>query len=482
MKNINKILVLVLALLPFACTDNFDEINTDPNEPTEVPAENLFTQAQFSLSDVIWGRAMNFEFGMLMVQHFAQNEYADESRYNQQPSTFSGSWQAFYSGTAASPGGIIDLVVARQLVEADESIAEAVKNNRLAQIAIMKVMAFQVITDTWGAVPYSEAFNPEEFPNPVYDTQEAIYSGLIAEINEAISLITPSATGFGGGDIIYGGDMELWGKLANSVKVRLGMRIADVEPTTASTVVSEAFSSPLGVISSNGENALFTFDADQRIANPFFVDAITRDDFAITEILVTNMRGNDDPRLAEYAAPNSSGNIVGLPYGLTDAASFQLKPSSSRPAESIKEATAPAKLLTYAEVEFFRAEAIERNFITGSPDDAFNNAVEASMMDWGVSEDEAEAYLAANPYNGADWEASVGYEKWVALYTQGLEAWAERRRLDEPSLPRPADAVKAVTMIPVRALYPASEAEANSENLAAVNTDDMITKVWWDVN
>ncbi|MEQ6168019.1 SusD/RagB family nutrient-binding outer membrane lipoprotein [Ekhidna sp. MALMAid0563] len=474
MKNIYKVLSIALVLVFTACTSDFEELNTDPNNPTVVPAENLYTQAQFSLSNRVWGRAMNFEFGMLMVQHFAQNEYAEDSRYNQTPSNFSASWDSFYAA------GLNDLVEAKNLVEANEGLEDAVRDNMLAQIAIMRVWAYQNITDVWGDVPYSQAFQPEEFPNPAYDSQSDIYTGLVSELNDAIALINTSASGFESGDIVFGGDMAAWGKFANSLKVRLGMRMVDSNSSAASTVVSEAFASSLGVISSNDENATFVFGSDQNIANPFYVDAITRDDFAISLILENSMESNSDPRLTKYAEPNSNGVILGLGYGLTDAQAFAGKATSSRPAESIKEATAPALLMTYAEVEFFRAEAIERGIISGNAETAFNNAVAASHEQWGVSSADASAYLAANPYNSANWEASIGYEKWVALYTQGLEAWAEHRRLDEPSLPVPAAA--EISMIPVRAFYPASEAEANGGSLSAVGFNDMETKMWWDVN
>ncbi|MTI20932.1 SusD/RagB family nutrient-binding outer membrane lipoprotein [Fulvivirga sp. RKSG066] len=474
MKNINKIISsLLLLFFVAACTDDFEEINTDPNNPTEVPAENLFTQAQFALADRMWGRAMNFEFGMLMVQHFSQNEYAEDSRYNQQPSGFSASWQSFYAG------GLIDLEEAKAITENNEGLADAVRKNRLAQIAITRVWALQIVTDIWGDVPYSEAFNPEEFPNPAYDSQEAIYTGLLAELNAAIALINTDEAGFGSGDIIYGGDMELWGKFANSLKLKIGMRMSDANSSVGNAAVTEALNSSLGLISSNDENALFTFNADQRIANPFYVDAITRDDFCVSEILVTSLKDNGDPRLDEFAKPNSNGNIVGLPYGLTDAESFQLKSVSSRPADDIREATAPAKLMTYAEVEFFKAEAAERNIAGSGAEASYNNAVEASMLDWGLTSADAASYLAANPYAGI---SSIAYEKWVALYTQGLEAWAESRRLefDDTYLTLPEAAV--IGDIPVRALYPSVELEANTESFEAVGFNNMTTNMWWDVN
>ncbi|MDQ3534275.1 MAG: SusD/RagB family nutrient-binding outer membrane lipoprotein [Bacteroidota bacterium] len=476
MKTINKytLSLFLMVFVILSCTDGFEELNIDPNNPTEVPAENLFTEAQFRLADRIWGRALNFDFGMLMVQHFSLNEYAERSRYNLINNNFNVPWQSFYSGI------LQDLNEARRITEENQTISDNERANRLAQIQILRVYSFQMITDIWGDVPYSQALQPDEFPSPEYDSQENIYNGLVNEINNALGMITPAEAGFGSGDIIFGGDMAMWAKFGNSVKLKLGMRMADVAPGQSATVVSEALNSGLGVISSLEENAEFTFDADQRIANPFFVDQVTRDDFAISEILVTRMSANDDPRLNRYALPNANNQIVGIPYGLTDPETFLLKASSSRPHGAIREATAPAILLSYSEVEFFRTEAIERGFVTGNAQEAFNNAVTASMMQWDLTEADASAYLAANPYNGGNWRQSIGYEKWVSLYTQGLEAWFERRRLNEPDLPVPAAAVQ--NQIPVRALYPGVEAEANAANLNQVGVNDMTTRVWWDVN
>lgn len=464
----------MMVLLVLSCTDDFDEINTDPNNPTAVPAENLFTEAQFRLADRIWGRAMNFDFGMLMVQHFSLNEYAERSRYNLVNNNFNVPWQSFYSGI------LQDINEAMRITEENETLSEGEKNNRLAQLQILRVYTFQIITDTWGDVPYSQAHQPDEFPSPAYDNQADIYTGLVNEINTALGRISVESPGFPSGDIIYNGDMSMWGKFGNSVKLKLGMRMADVASGQAATIVSEALNSPMGVISSPDESAIFVFDTDQRLANPFFVDNITRDDFAISEILVNRLTERNDPRLNAFALPNPQGQAVGIPYGLTDPETFLFKPQSSRPHSAIREANAPAILLSYVEVEFFRAEAIERGFVSGDAQEAFNNAVTASMIRWDLSEADAASYLAANPYNSANWRESIGYEKWVALYTQGLEAWFERRRLDAPELPVPQAAVQDV--VPVRALYPGVEAEANAENLNAVGVNDMVTPVWWDVN
>ncbi|MEM6297062.1 MAG: SusD/RagB family nutrient-binding outer membrane lipoprotein [Bacteroidota bacterium] len=466
MKLINKfLLVAMLVFAAGACTDDFAEINTDPNEPTSVPSANLLTQAQYAMSEEYWGRAMNFEFGMLMVQHFSQNEYAEDSRYNQGPSNFSGAWATFYAGSLS------DITAAMMIAEGEAS-TESVKANKMAMLKIMRALAFSMITDIWGDVPYSEALSTE-FPNPAYDSQESIYMDLVAELDEAMGMIDMGAGSYGGADIIFGGDMASWARFANSLKLRLGMRMADANPSMASTVVSQAAAGDL--ITSNAQNALFRFGADQLIANPFFVDAITRDDFSMSEPLVSAMQTMGDPRLEMYSNPNINGEIVGIPYGLTDGESFELKLESSRPNDRLRQATEPAVLMGSWEVNFFLAEAAERGLISGNAENYYNTAVTESMGYWNVG-DQASAYLSANGYNGME---SIAYEKWVALYSNGLEAWAEHRRLDAPALSVPAAAV--LDMIPVRGFYPASEEGVNS-SFNDVGFNNMTTKMWWDVD
>jgi hypothetical protein len=473
--------MLISLFVGFAsCTEDFEDMNTDPNNPLEVPAETLLPQAQFSLADRVWSRNMNFEFGMLMVQHFSQGEYAEDSRYNQNVSTFNFSWNNFYAV------GLKDLVEAREIVEEKEITSiytEEIKQNQLAVLDILKVWAMQIVTDTWVNVPYSEAFAPDEFPSPAYDSQQDIYSGLISELEAATASITVADPGFSSGDIFYNGDMAAWARFANSLKLKIGMRIADVDPGTAQTLVSTALSD--GVFTSNEEGFIFNFQSDQRIANPFYVDNTinNRDDFAVSDVLVDALKDRNDPRLMAYAKPNLDTAYVGLPYGLTDGASFELFGNASRPNDVVRQATAPAYLLTYAEVKFFEAEAIARGWGgTGTAEEAYNEAITASMNQWGIDTDSTITnYLTANPYDASNWRESIGIQKWLALYTNGLEAWSEWRRLDYPQLDVPADAVK--DFIPVRALYTSDELGNNGGSVSNSGIEnEMNVAPYWDVD
>ena len=475
----NYLLTLFLFSLGVtSCTEGFEEMNIDPNNPTAVPAETLLTQAQFSLSNLMWSRGLNFEFGMLMVQHFSQSEYAEDSRFNQNPSNFNGIWNTFYAN------GMNDLQAAMRITVANEILTEAQRNNNLATLEILRVWTFQNVTDTWVNVPYSQTFNPAEFPNPMYDRQQDIYAGLASEIDAALSKITVGSPGFTSGDIYYGGDMAKWQRFGNSLKVRIGMRMADIDQATARRMVSEGFAA--GVISSHNEGFHFPFQSDQRLANPFFVDNTigNRDDFTLSDVLVDAMKERNDPRIPAFANPNVAGEFVGLPFGLTDGETFASQGIASRPSNRLRSATEPGYLLTHAEMKFFEAEAIERGFINGNAAEAYNAAVTASMLQWGISDQIAvNAYLAQpiNTYNAANWKNSIGIQKWIALYGNGIEAWSEWRRLDVPQLAVPVAAVR--TSIPVRALWPAVELGNNPTSVANAGFDnEMDIKPWWDMN
>lgn len=434
------------------------------------------------LFSMFFGLLMQFSFaqtaGVRGVIISSEDNAPIPTRFNQNPSNFDATWNTFYAN------GMNDLQAAMRITAANENLTEGQRNNRLATLEIIRIWSFQNVTDIWVNVPYSQTFNPAEFPNPEHDRQQDIYAGLASEIDSALSKITVGTSGFTSGDIFYGGDMAKWQRFGNSLKVRIGMRMADVEQATASRMVSEAFAA--GVISSYSEGFHFPFQTDQRVTNPFFVNNTidNRDDFTLTDVLVDAMKERNDPRIVGFGNPNVAGEYVGLPFGLTDGETFALQGTASRPSDRLRSATAPAYLLTHAEIKFFEAEAIQRGFINGNANEAYNAAVAASMMQWGITEQEAvNDYLAMpiNTYDADNWKNSIGMQKWIALYGNGVEAWSERRRLDVPELALPVAAVR--TSIPTRALYPAVELGNNPtavENAGYEN--EMNIKPWWDMN
>lgn len=470
-----KVLMLATMFLAVSsCNDSLLDINIDPNNPTSVPAENLLTQAQFSLFNSMQGTGLNQGWGMLMVQHWAQNEYTSTSIYVVDGNSFNGTWTTFYAGI------LNELKVARGIVAGNDGAAQ-IQTNQLAIIDLLSAYTFQVLVEMWGDIPYTEAINPE-FPNPAYDSEEFIIKDLLTKMDAAVASMIPSAGSFNSGDIVFNGDVAAWKKLGASMLLRLAMRVSDADSGLADQYVKKAIG--YGVIASNDDNGVFTFSDDPSLANPLYVNNIlgNRDDYAVTDILVNTLVDKGDPRLTVYAKPIPSGDIVGMPYGLMDSEAFALKDGTSRPA-TIREIRAPHIVMDYAETSFLLAEAVERGYTGGDAAEHYANGVAASMNFWGIEDaDKIAAYIAANGYDSANWKKSIGEQKWLAFYGSGLQAWAEQRRLDQPVLPVPAAA--DIPNIPVRLPYPISEEERNGNQLKAItsNPNDMSTKLWWDVN
>jgi len=463
-------------LLTFNACQNLTDLNIDPNNPTAAPAENFLTQAQFELADRMWSRNYNAEWAMLVVQHWAQNEYAEESRYLVDGNTFDGVWVDIYANV------LRELKTADELIIANEGLAVDIKANQRAIVSILEVLAYSLLADGFGDIPFSQALNTE-FPNPGYDNQQTIYTGLVEKLQSAVSSMDTNSSSFDSGDIIYGGDAASWKAFGNSLLLRIAMRMSNVDQAAATSVISGISGDFIG---GNYQNALFNFSDNPDIANPLYVDKVigNRDDFAVSDVLVNALQERNDPRLTVYAATTTSGEYVGMPPGLTDVEAFALKPSTSRPADGVREATAPAVFMDYAEVQFLLAEAYERGMLSGDPAAAYDAGVTASMEYWGF-DDTAGAitdYLAANAYDSGNWKAVLGMQKWLAFYMNGPQAWAEWRRLGEPQLAVPAAAVNPV--IPVRLPYPISEQTRNGNALNAItsNPDDLSTRLWWDMD
>lgn len=472
MKHIKQIFLMLFALITVASCSEFDDLNVDPNSATQVSPSALLSRAQYSLFNRVHGTNLNADLGMLMVQYWAQNEYTEDSRYAFETTFFNTSWEVFYTEV------LKELQISKAIIE-NEDISDAIKANQKGIVDVMSVYAYMVLTDGFGDIPYTQALN-DEHPLPAYDSQETVYNGMLSTLSAAASAFSESAPSFASGDLIYNGDVRKWRKFTNSLILRLAMRIVDVDQTTAAQYITTASSN---LIASNADDALFVFDSAPDRSNPLWQNVVqsSRDDYCVSTFLVDALNSRNDPRLAKFAKESAVGGIVGMPYGLTDNEATLLKPTTSRPNDNVRAATSPSVILSHAEVKFLLAEAYQRGILSGNAADAYNDGIEASMNYWGISDSAAiSAYVAAQTYDAANWKQSIGWQKWIALYMSGYEAWAEWRRLDHPQLPVPAAAETAT--IPTRLPYPNSEISNNSTQLNAVSTSPEIftTKLWWD--
>lgn len=496
--HLNKIVKSTLLVASFglvlSCQKRFDVVNTDPNNSTVTATSFLLTNAQKTMMDLTWDEWFNGRRGNQLAQYWASNQYSAESRYALRVNITNTYWSRFYSRALQDLEEIIRL----NQNAPEDYIGFGQTENQIAIARTMQAWLYQNMTDSWGPIPFSEALGGAEFPNPKYDSQEEVYMGLIDMLNDAIAQFDDTDNSVKG-DMIYNGDITKWKKLANSLKMRVAIRMADVKSAEAATAISEAITS--GVMTSNADNALFPYMNGAPNNNPLAEDFKTRNDFAASNTMVDELTRLADPRIGFYYEPAvNSGTFVGEVYGLTEA-DAALTPDadiSQRNSQVLAE-TAPGIFMDYAQVEFMLAEAAERGISgAGSAAAHYDAGITASMEYWDnagtLSATDIANYIAQPEVdyatliaNGETWREVIGRQKWIALYMQGIQGWSEYRRLDFGILQAPAGGTLMGSGIPNRMIYPVDEQTLNGEQyqagVALLNGPDSYdTKLWWDVN
>lgn len=472
-----------MAVVTSACDDGFEEMNQDPNNPTQVPTSYILSGAQVNLMEEFFGiynQAFQLNLlGMRYMQQWTSTLYTDTDRYVQIEYDFT---PVYYQGLRDIQE-VINLNTDPET--ADRAAFSGPNVNQIAVARILKAWAFHNLTDIWGDIPYSETLQGAENVTPAYDPQEQIYPSLLTELDEAWSQIDEAA-GSIEGDLVYQGDMRQWKLFAQSLRLRLGMRLTEVAPELARKTVTDALSK--GVFGSNDENAHFTYNEQVPFVNPwyneFHLETIT---LAVSNTMIDRLTTLNDPRLPYFAEEaDAFGEYIGMPFGVNAAIAGSIRNEEvSLPADQITTPTFPAVLQSYAEVLFLKSEAAARGWTSEDASQLYEQAVAASFEQWGTPTDQLETYLVQPEvaYDATNFRKSIGEQKWLALYTQGMEAWAEWRRLDYPEL-MPAPDAAAGRDIPRRKGYPLSEISLNRDNyetaIARQGPDVMSTRVWWD--
>lgn len=482
------------------CTKDFEEINENPNKLTEAPPSFLLSSAQKFMARMTNDEWFSGRFGMLYSQYWSQTSYTDESRYKLRDGTNNAYWLYFYAGRdaalsgALNGGGIMDFIEIIRLntdeaTKEDAAVTSGDNENQIAVARILKAYYIHMLTDAYGDIPYFEAFKGPETPHPRYTPQEEIYTDLLKELTEAQNQIDPDPDYALQGDIIYGGDMSKWKKFANSLRLRIAMRMSKVDPTGSQAEIQAALDA--GVFESNADNAKFQFLSSVPNNHPLNENAKEREDFALSKTLVDLMKVdyNNDPRLPLYGdLPRNEevGEFVGFPYGLSqdeatalDGVNYSYPGTLDAGLSGVYAADFPVTLMDYAEVLFIQCEH------NGYDQTLYEQAITASMEDWGVAQAHITEYIGNVP---AASEQTVAEQKYIALYMQGHQAWAEWRRTGYPQLTIPEGGIMApgLEVIPRRRTYPTDEQSLNEESYNEAvarlsNGDAFDSRMWWDV-
>jgi len=488
MKN-KYIILLVLAAFFAACTDKFEDFNTDKKNPAIVPGEALFSNAQKLMVDYISSTNVNTNVWKLFAQYWTETTYIDEANYDIiNRSIPDGTFSSFYRGF------LLDFKEAKRLITESvpaSQVGEIEKANKLAIIELLECYSYQMLVDIFGAVPYNEALDINDI-YPAYQGGAEIYADLISRVNAALAELDDSEGSFGSADLIYGGDVTAWIKFGNSLKVKLGIYIADVNSALAKSTIESAVAS--GVIEP-GDDALFPYQTASPNYNPLYDDLVAsgRSDFVAANTIVDIMNDLGDPRRAIYFTLTDTSSEAGIEklaylggqYGYSSP--FALY---SHAGDVFYEPTFPGLVLTAEEVAFYLAEAAARGYSVGGTDaEWYEIAIRASFANWGLSSSDADTYLA-NPdvsYATAagDWKQKIGTQAWIAFYSRGLEGYTSWRRLDWPILNMP-ETIADYNEIPKRFSFPVNEQTINADNYDAAvgligGSDDLVSPIFWDV-
>jgi len=486
MKAINKLfytaVVLLLVLVPNACTDNFEELNTDPKLVTSeiIKPELLFTKVL---------KQSSFE-----IQNQGRvNEYSGYSSRGDsgQPLTF-GDFGPFSNYT----NHIVNLAAVIRLTAEDPADV-----NMNAMARIWKVWVFHRITDSYGDVPYFEAAQSFEdvIISPAYDSQEDIYIDMLNELKEAAALLSTDEelSSFGAADVMFGGDVELWERFANSLRLRLAMRVRYVDESLAQSHITEVLSEPL--IVSNDQNAKVTSEGEDfdflANVNPLYQNFVNGSAGASNATVVglpisENLLGNNDPRLSILLDPNTDGFYIGRAINM-DVAERDAYGPTAKMDEMFIQAEYDFNALLAAEVSFLRAEAALAGLSSEDEATLFQEGIQLSMEQYGVDPADITAFLgsAAGTLAGTTEEQleQIIVQKYIALFGDPYEAWAEHRRTGYPRIwIGSLSALDTDNAIPRRSAYPLDEYNLNSSSVATaagrLDEGDILTShVWWDV-
>ena len=477
--------ITAMSLFMTSCVSDDPTINNDQDKSYDVPAETLFTNAEKQLTDQLTTPSVNLNVFRYFTQYWAATQYNAEARFNIITRKIGDNhWNALYRTVIGNLETSKNVTLAEVKPESISADAWAKQQaNKVAQIEILQVYTFQILVDTYGDIPYTEALN-NAIVLPKYEDDATIYPKLIIRLDAAIATLDTSGNSFGSSDAIYSGDVAKWKVFANTLKLKIGLNLVDANAALAKSTIESAYSA--GVILNNTQNAVFNYPGAAPMYNPIYANLVAsnRNDFVASTTIVEDMNTLADPRRAVYFS-TVGGIYKGGLNGPTN-----LYANFSHIGDKLQAADFPALLAEATEVNFYLAEAAARGYAVGNSDEYYyNQAITASFDNWGLAR-EATAYLAKADVQyatapGATYKQKIGRQAWIALFNRPFESWNSYRRLDFPALVAPATAVTAAGgQIPKRLTYPINEQTVNNANWTAASNsiggDKLTTKVFWD--
>jgi hypothetical protein len=521
MKNILKKTVVLSAavFLMQSCSKNeLTNLNINPNAVSDIDMSYLVSLGTLRIGGEYENTRANMLYSATMIQHTASTAgYFSGDKYF---------YNAQYSGAYMERHFTDVIKLFSQAIS--KTNGEASLANINATATILRAFDMHRLTDMHGDIPYTQAgYGLESQENwfPKYENQKDVYAALVKDIKAARDKFSASATSMGIQDFIYGGDIAKWKKFANSLLMRIGLRMVNKDPATAKAVFTEAYNS--GGFTSNADNAFIKYAAGPQGVNRnglndgYWNTYKYSKDCKISKTFIDWMQANNDPRLMIVSGgtgdPENSGTWnttpsaqKGMPNGYTssnittvlspaDAAAYNVPGAGNKIFSMLNlkycDWQDPYALITYAEVQLMAAEAALLTWIPSNAQTHFENGVTAAIESWVAFDPsfartpaEISAYITGRGFaaaNAANKMRLIGEEYWAATWLNDIESWSNWRRTGYPALTPTNDPNRwEANQIPRRLKYWENEISANPVNYKAaidrMGGDNFMTKIWWD--
>jgi hypothetical protein len=467
MKIINRIFIITVLLsvsVFHSCSDDkFDEIGTNPNNPTEVPIKLLVPQVGVETAFAVSGTELAW-YSSVFVEHttgvHGQLEQADK-RTAINSTIANNSWNSIYAGILND----LKIIIER----GSEEGAEAGHWNAVGIAKVLTVYNYSIATDLWGEIPYSEALQGNANRTPIFDDQQDVYVNLIDLLDQAITdLGKESVANVGSDDFYYGGDADMWVMAANAFKARLYNHLSRKDPAGSA---NSALSAIANSFTKASDGMIFnSFTTEATGEHPWYQESNDRSHHAISTTIFNIVDGLSDPR-GDLWFGTVNGIVNPAPNGTADT--DQGGNIYSRASSNYVTATASLPIITYDEIKFLEAEAHLRLNDKPKAYVAYLEGVEAALERAEVDEDDIIDYLAKS--NVAVGESNLELEdiitqKYISFWLfQPIEAYNDYRRTSIPTMNN------SVSAPPNRFPYPQDEVAANPN----VPARTIQNKVWW---
>lgn len=430
------------------------DLNVDPDAPAEVPMKLMLPAIQQSVGYNMGGNDIVRTTNIWMQQFDGVDRQSfTESRYQLLPADVNNLWNSFY--TEIFMNGLV-------MIDKAENTEGKYSPHNAGVAKVLVATTLGITTDVFGDMPFSEAFKGNESVlEPTFDSQETLYSTLNSYLDGAISDFGSSDNAVDvEGDVIYGGDVDMWKKAAYSIKARHALQLTAKNGNSA---YEAALSAAANGFSSIADDYQVPFETNNK--NPIFQFMEQRTDIRMGATLVDMMKAIEDPRIPFYVAEDGDGEYTGSVIGSENS-------NASHPGDYVAGATAPVVIMSYAELKFIEAEA---HFALGHSDEAaeaFEAAVEASVTKVTGSFDQT--WFDDNLGSETLTMELIMEQKYIASFGTN-QAYADYRRTGLPALQLHPDAL--IQTIPNRFPYAQDEITYNGSNVPSVTISD---KLWWD--